>query len=152
MHAKTDREPIVNKTTNIQIYADVKEFLLEKREGETESYNDILRRLLGINEPKKEPEFGKFAVEIIIKRYDMDELYYKTLTEDLGRLKTCSYVNTQRIRSVNGVDVFLTIEPVLRMVFLARSRKEAEANVKAILKGLEKDKENKNIKIKITCI
>ena len=151
MHAKTDREPIMNKTTNIQIYADVKEFLLEKREGETESYNDILRRLLGINEPKKEPEFGKFAVEIIIERYDMDELYYKTLTEDLGRLRI-SYVNTQRIKIVNGVEVFLTIEPVLRMVFLARSRKEAEANVKAILKGLEKDKENKNIKIKITCI
>lgn len=131
--------------TTIQIYEDVKSRLLEEREDEKESFNDILRRLLDMNEHKNifEGKTPNRYEAIITKNYFMnnevcnsDFLNTLNLTDDQNQDILSGIFDADVV--INGVDVRISIQATMTLKFEAKTKEDIFEMVDKVKPVVEK--------------
>jgi predicted CopG family antitoxin len=136
---------MTNKTT-IKISMDVKERLSKERKFEKETYDNILRRLVGMRDfTVVNP---KFSASITISDFDPEDIGYQALMEDIGNVEMVEgktiegywfvdseqeKVNRHAKKKINGVDTTVTIdEDGICIHFDSKTQEELETKIKAI--------------------
>ena len=117
-------------TTTIQIHEDVKARLLEKRENETESFNDILRRLLNMNKPDKD-KYKSLTAEILFSPF-----YPKDNELLIGEIGPIDDEDKHTVK-INSVEVDVSIYPTLDIEIEAKTSEELNKKIEAVQEHLK---------------
>lgn len=121
-------------TTTIQIHEDVKARLLEKRENEKESFNDILRRLLNMNKTNKESEYKSLKAEILFSPFYPED---KELL--MGEIEKIDDGN-KHIVKINSIEVNISIYSTLDIEIEAKTLEELNKKIKTVQEHLKDER------------
>ncbi len=142
------------KTITVQVYEDVKARLEENREHKNESINDILRRVLDMNEPT-DPYKGMIPIGYraqITKGYFVNN--ESKNWEFLESLSMCDDekqdmlsgnfgINTQ----INGVSVRFSLESILELEINAETEDELCQQIQKVKEVLPFELDEKQVQI-----
>jgi predicted CopG family antitoxin len=119
--------------TTIEIKEDVKAKLLEHRTKKGESYNDILREILDMNEPKKfEPHFYVGTIEINgFNHMGMEDIQDLIINHpDYDGAVYDSFV-------IKGIKASMEVSQPVIIKVRAKTQKEVEDKMSTIINGID---------------
>jgi len=119
--------------TTIEIKDDVKAKLLEHRTKKGESYNDILREILDMNEPKKlEPHFYVGKIEINRFIYEgMEDIHDLIINHpDYDGTVYDNFV-------IKGINASIEVSQPVIIRVRAKTQKEVEDKMSTIINGID---------------
>ncbi len=142
--------PNSTKTKTVQLHQDVYDYLVAEKEQESESFNDTLKRLLGMDEEHQHPNRPPDEYEAIIEIdhsedyesmfFTEDEMYGNSVESDeLIDGEKCIFVENLyggwHDKELGGVDVTVAPKKILKILIFAETMEDLEKKVERVEKG-----------------
>lgn len=142
-----------SKVKTVQLHQDVYDRLAEEKNSESESFNDILKRLLGMVKedtllPNRTPtEYGAVIEIEDAEQYESVFFTEEELAEQLvkvegningGDTETEVYTRVYgdgHIKRLGGVDITVEPEKTIKLLIFAKTREELDKKVEKVEKG-----------------